>query len=95
MSEAAAPMPLPRAHQINDKLVAAWLVRNGMKRGPVPSFHSVRLADALEATRIVQADPGANNGGGSRTIRCVVEPTAVPRLYAWAILQTEDAIEPR
>lgn len=82
-------MHIARAFQINASLVTAWMIWNGMERGEVPCLRGISLTDAIEATKLVQADRGMDHSDGTRTITCCVEPTLVPKLYAWAILQTE------
>lgn len=82
-------MTSERAEQITKILVTAWMVREGILEGRAPSVRGFSLAEAEEASRLIAVHPGIDNGDGSRTILCCVEPSKVARLYAWAVLQAE------
>jgi len=82
--ETAGAMSQGRAEQINGRLVNAFVARvNGE---PPPSFTDITLSECLEATRIMQGHRIVN-ADRSSTFACTVEPTRIPRLYAWTIVQ--------
>ena len=79
-----------RAYDINNRLVAAYMVREGLTDKPLPVLADVTLTDAIEASRIMAGDAGSvrQPDGGTEFV-CVVAPSRVPGLLAWAIGQLE------
>jgi hypothetical protein len=86
---ASAPVPTmatARAVDINDRLVRAHMVRDGLSDRPMPDLSDVSLRDAIEASIIAASLPPARTPDGRGTIHtCHVEPTRVVHLLAWAL----------
>lgn len=79
MGEAVKPMEMERAVEIIKPLVG-WMTSGfmGKEPGPVPTFH---LADALEATRIIQ-DYKPEPDAKGRVKRCMcIDPRGLAALY--------------
>lgn len=82
-----------RALSINDAMVDAFMVRDGLKDGPVPdvTWFSPREAEAA-SVMMRDTDIGRReNPDGSTTLTCFVEPTRVRSLYAWALADWADS----
>jgi hypothetical protein len=75
-----------RAAEVNGRLVRAWMIREGLDAGPVPSLRDVSLAEAIAASETVTARQSEQLPTGESLLTCHVEPSRVPRLYAWTIL---------
>lgn len=76
-----------RAGDVNARLVRSWMIREGVADGPLPSLRDVSLDEAISASKEVAARAPERLPSGGVSIMCHVEPTRVPRLYAWAIIQ--------
>jgi hypothetical protein len=85
-------MPPDRALAINAALVAAFMVRDGLRDGPAPDVTWFSPRDAEEASTMMQdSDLGRRkNADGSTTFSCFVAPTRVRSLYAWALATWAD-----
>lgn len=82
-------MTVQEAKRINDLLVQGWMVREKLTRDAIPSLHTVSLAEAVRASEIMAVQPPTEWADGSMTFHCFVDPTIVPRLYAWIIMQSQ------
>jgi len=82
-------MPIDRAIQINGLLLDAWMIREGVREGRAPGFLGVTLADCLKATRTIRGIGPTRNADGRETYRCVVDESAIARLFAWAALREQ------
>lgn len=80
-------MPTDRAIAINGRLTEAYLVRAGMRSGPVPSLRGIRLVDVLRAADQMRGRPLERRDDGSRVIATVVASSEIAQLYAWAVVQ--------
>lgn len=74
-----------RAMQINDRLVNAWLIRNGLKEEPIPSFADFSLAEAVAASRVAAAHPGERQPNGMTAHHCFIAEGQIQSLYIWAL----------
>lgn len=75
-----------RAFEINELLVAAWMIQNSYSDSKeLPDLSGISLNEAVEASRIVAAAPPKPNAQGGHTHTCHVAESRIPQLYAWAI----------
>ncbi|RVT91363.1 hypothetical protein EOD42_22170 [Rhodovarius crocodyli] len=78
-------MTLDQAKEINSRLVQAWMIREGVQEGEVPSFSGIALADAIDASRIMEMHPGERLANGHTRHTCHVDLSRIPQLFAWAV----------
>jgi hypothetical protein len=82
-----------RALAINAAMVGCFLVRDGLKDGPVPDVTWFNPREAEEASAMMQDNPDLGrrrDENGSTTLCCFVAPTRVRSLYAWALATWAD-----
>lgn len=80
-------MDRARALDINDRLCQAYFAIHGLaEAGGMPDLSDVSLADALEASRMIAADPTIEiKPDGGKVITCHVAEHAVARTLAAAL----------
>lgn len=81
-----------RALNINERLVAAYMIRERICEGTVPDLSDVSLTEAIEASKIVaemgpRSDPERPD---VKILTCHVEPTRVHLLWFWAMRQLHE-----
>lgn len=80
------PMDRARALDINGRLCWAYFVAEGLTpHKPMPDLSDVSLADAIEASAIIEADPVIDRSDGKQTISCHLAERAIERTLAAAI----------
>lgn len=83
-----------RVLAINAAMVNCFMVRDGLKDGPVPDVTWFSPHEAEEASTIMQDNPKLGrrlNPNGSTTLTCFVAPTRVRSLYGWALATWADS----
>lgn len=83
-----SPMSLAVAEAINATMVRAWMLRQGLVTGPVPSLAGVTLDMAMRASALIAEAPGVPTASGGRVFSSFVSPRQVPMLYAWACVHS-------
>jgi hypothetical protein len=83
-------MTLAQAYEINALIVKAWMIREGIMEAEIPDLRKITLAAAVEAAQIVQGAGPTRHADGTQTLHCVVDPTTIPKVFAWAIVARQN-----
>lgn len=76
------------ALEINGRLCNAYFTLQGLHDKLLPDLSDVSLAQAIEATAIIEADPVIERDGNGKTITCHLAERAIAPTLAAAIAAT-------
>ncbi|HVE20615.1 MAG TPA: hypothetical protein VNC39_01450 [Acidocella sp.] len=75
-------MTRKRALDINRRLCAGYFVINGLGCFTMPDLSDVSLQEAVEATKIIDADPVVGRDGGGTIVTSTIAIEQVPYYFA-------------